>query len=83
MRVPLDRVLETQNLLRAIGSGEVSTDVDHLTVPVVGKGGTKVVEVVRALDAAGIEIEEIQLRQPTLDEVFLTLTGHAAEEVTV
>ena len=83
VRVPLDRVLETQNLLRAIGSGEVSTDVDHLTVPVVGKGGTKVVEVVRALDAAGIEIEEIQLRQPTLDEVFLTLTGHAAEEVTV
>lgn len=83
VRVPLDRVLETQNLLRAIGSGEVSTDVDHLTVPVVGKGGTKVVEVVRALDAAGIEIEEIQLRQPTLDEVFLTLTGHAAEEVNV
>lgn len=83
VRVPLTRVLETQNLLREIGSGEVKTEVDHLTVPVVGKGGARVVEVVRALDAAGIEIEEIQLRQPTLDEVFLTLTGHTAEEVAV
>lgn len=83
VRVPLDRVLETQSLLSDIGSGDVQIDIDNLTVPVVGKGGAKVVEVVRALDAAGIEIEEIQLRQPTLDEVFLTLTGHSAEEVTV
>ena len=36
-------------------------------------------EVVRALDAAGLEVEDIGVRRPTLDEVFLHLTGHPAE----
>jgi ABC-2 type transport system ATP-binding protein len=34
-------------------------------------------EVVRALDAAGVQAVDVALRQPTLDEVFLTLTGAA------
>jgi ABC-2 type transport system ATP-binding protein len=37
---------------------------------------------VRALDAAGLEIEDIGLRRPTRDEVFLHLTGHPAENRT-
>jgi ABC-2 type transport system ATP-binding protein len=36
-------------------------------------------DVVRALDSAGLEIEDIGVRRPTLDEVFLHLTGHPAE----
>jgi ABC-2 type transport system ATP-binding protein len=36
----------------------------------------------RELDAAGIVVEDIGLRHPTLDDVFLTLTGHVAEETT-
>jgi ABC-2 type transport system ATP-binding protein len=40
---------------------------------------TALTEVVRALDAAGIAAEDIALRRPTLDEVFLRLTGHRAE----
>jgi ABC-2 type transport system ATP-binding protein len=32
-------------------------------------------EAVRALDQVGVPIEDISLRRPTLDEVFLTLTG--------
>lgn len=82
VRVPLAQVAKAAAALEGIGSGEVVTEIDHLTVPVTGKGGAKVVEAVRTLDGLGIEIEEIQLRQPTLDEVFLTLTGHVAEEVT-
>jgi ABC-2 type transport system ATP-binding protein len=35
--------------------------------------------VVRELDAAGVEPTDIALRKPTLDDVFLTLTGHRAE----
>ena len=35
----------------------------------------------RALDDAGVTIEDIAIRRPTLDDVFLELTGHAAEEV--
>jgi ABC-2 type transport system ATP-binding protein len=37
-------------------------------------------EVVRALDEAGIAAEDIALRRPTLDEVFLHLTGHRTRE---
>ena len=40
---------------------------------------TALTEVVRALDVAGIAAEDIGLRRPTLDEVFLRLTGHHAE----
>jgi ABC-2 type transport system ATP-binding protein len=35
---------------------------------------------VRRLDEAGIGIDDILVRRPTLDDVFLRLTGHAAEE---
>jgi ABC-2 type transport system ATP-binding protein len=42
-----------------------------------GRGG--IVEAVRRLDGAGIGIDDIALRRPTLDDVFLALTGHAAE----
>ena len=83
VRVPLEKVSQAAQALKTVGSGEVLVELDHLTVPVSGKGGAKVVEAVRTLDGLGIEIEEIQLRQPTLDEVFLTLTGHVAEEASV
>jgi hypothetical protein len=38
------------------------------------------VQAVRDLDAAGIAIDDIGLRRPTLDDVFLALTGHTAEQ---
>jgi ABC-2 type transport system ATP-binding protein len=38
-----------------------------------------IVEAVRLLDDAGVGLQDISLRRPTLDDVFLTLTGHAAE----
>jgi ABC-2 type transport system ATP-binding protein len=48
-------------------------------VPVGSEGPTVLLETVRRLDDAGIAIEEIALHRPTLDDVFLSLTGHAAE----
>jgi ABC-2 type transport system ATP-binding protein len=39
-----------------------------------------IMEAVRRLDAAGLSVDDIGLRRPTLDDVFLTLTGHVAEE---
>jgi ABC-2 type transport system ATP-binding protein len=39
-----------------------------------------IVEAVRRLDDTGVAVEDLGLRRPTLDDVFLTLTGHAAEE---
>jgi ABC-2 type transport system ATP-binding protein len=39
-----------------------------------------IAEAVRRLDEPGIGIDDIALRRPTLDDVFIALTGHAAEE---
>jgi ABC-2 type transport system ATP-binding protein len=41
-----------------------------------------IVEAVRRLSDAGVEVDDLALRRPTLDDVFLALTGHAAEERT-
>jgi ABC-2 type transport system ATP-binding protein len=46
----------------------------------VAEGAGVLAEVVRQLDAAGIVIGDLALRRPTLDDVFMRLTGHAAEE---
>jgi ABC-2 type transport system ATP-binding protein len=41
--------------------------------------GKVLVEALGRLDAAGIEVLDVGLRRPTLDDVFLSLTGHAPE----
>ena len=46
----------------------------------LGRWRRVLVQVVRDLDEAGIAIDDIGLRRPTLDDVFLSLTGHAAVE---
>jgi ABC-2 type transport system ATP-binding protein len=50
-----------------------------LRVPLRERRGS-IAEAVRRLDEAGIGIDDIAVRRPTLDDVFLKLTGHAAEE---
>ena len=40
------------------------------------------VDAIRALDARGVDVSDLVLRRPTLDDVFLSLTGHVAEEET-
>ena len=59
---------------------EVTVDqhTRRLTVPSNG-GAQRLVQVVRDLDEAGVAIDDIGLRRPTLDDVFLALTGHTAE----
>ena len=62
--------------------GEPHADPETGVVSIgVGAGGSDaLVEAVRALDAAGVVTHGLALRRPSLDDVFLTLTGHAAEE---
>ncbi|NUR05263.1 MAG: DUF4162 domain-containing protein, partial [Streptomyces sp.] len=67
-------------VLTGFGKGELTVE-EHtrkLTVPVTG-GAKLLAEVIRELDTRGIEIDDIGLRRPTLDDVFLSLTGHVAE----
>lgn len=68
--------------LSAVGGTAASANEDTrtVTVPVSG-GSTVLVEVVRALDSADVQIEDLALRRPTLDDVFLSLTGRVAEDV--
>ena len=73
------RLGEAREVLAAVGSGEAAVDqhTRQLTVPVLG-GSSALVEALRRLDAAGIAVQDVGLRRPTLDDVFLTLTGHAS-----
>jgi ABC-2 type transport system ATP-binding protein len=64
--------------LASISEEEPTVDGDLLTVGVGPRRGL-IVEAVRALDKAGAGVADIALRRPTLDDVFLALTGHAAE----
>jgi len=66
--------------LASLGSGEARTDAGarRVTLPVDG-GAAVLVAAIRELDAAGIAVQDVGLRRPTLDDVFLSLTGHAAE----
>jgi ABC-2 type transport system ATP-binding protein len=52
-----------------------------IEVPVIASDGLAT-EVVRSLDAAGIKVSEIAVRSASLDDVFLMLTGHVAEDKT-
>ena len=65
-------------VLGADGDHTIDDHIRKITVPARG-GAVRLVQVVRELDEAGIVIDDIALRRPTLDDVFLTLTGHAAE----
>ncbi|MEU9485808.1 ATP-binding cassette domain-containing protein [Streptomyces decoyicus] len=67
-------------VLRGFGKGEgtVEPHIRKLTIPVAG-GAKLLAEVIRELDVRGVEIDDIGLRRPTLDDVFISLTGHAAE----
>src|SRR5437660_4349988 len=68
--------------LRTLAAGDPKVDsaAAHITVPVQG-GASVLVEAVRKLDRARVKIADLALRRPTLDDVFLALTGHGAEEV--
>ena len=65
--------------IASLGSGEVKVEDLRVSAPVSG-GSTVLVDAIRSLDGAGVEVTDLQLRRPTLDDVFLSLTGHAAEQ---
>jgi ABC-2 type transport system ATP-binding protein len=70
-----------EEVLAELSHGSVTVD-DHtrrLTAPVRGGAGV-LIEALRRFDAAGIAVLDVALRRPTLDDVFLTLTGHGAED---
>jgi ABC-2 type transport system ATP-binding protein len=67
--------------LRPLGQGEAHGDQQtrRLSMPVTG-GTDTLAEALRRLAGVDVEVLDIGLRRPDLDDVFLTLTGHAAED---
>jgi ABC-2 type transport system ATP-binding protein len=81
LEIRLDDVVRAQDAAQALASMSdepPSIEGDLVTVPVRRRGGA-IVEAVRRLDGADVGVEDIALRRPTLDDVFLALTGRAAE----
>jgi ABC-2 type transport system ATP-binding protein len=68
-------------ILTTFAVGEIH--IDHhsrgLTAPIAG-GASTLTRALRDLDARGVVVQDVGLRRPTLDDVFLSLTGHVAEE---
>ncbi|MFI5494497.1 ATP-binding cassette domain-containing protein [Actinoplanes sp. NPDC051859] len=81
------RIRDAMNALGAVCGGRVSVD-DHtrkLSAPVDGSrpAAAVLVDSLRRFDEDGIAVLDVGVRRPTLDDVFLTLTGHAAEAAKV
>jgi ABC-2 type transport system ATP-binding protein len=78
------RTLDAAALLADLGGGDAVPRADEGTGDLqvaTSLGAQAVVQAVRRLDEAGIDVADIALRRPTLDEVFLTLTGTSAADV--
>ena len=83
IEIVVDRVSDlakTAELINGIGSAPATIEEVTKTVLLPVSGGSKaIVDVVRKLDENNIVIADIALRRPTLDDVFLSLTGHVTE----
>jgi len=62
----------------AVGDAYLDGKARTLVVPITG-GAATLTQALRLLDSGGVEIQDVGLRRPTLDDVFLSLTGHVAE----
>jgi ABC-2 type transport system ATP-binding protein len=77
-----NRLADAAEAIARIGEGEPHADKETgvINVGVGGRGSEALIEAVRGLDSVGVQIQGLSLRRPSLDDVFLALTGHAAEE---
>jgi ABC-2 type transport system ATP-binding protein len=74
-----DALEKAARALEGAGDGPPTLDraTNRLSLP-AHDGATTLVEAVRRLDDAGVRLVDLALRRPSLDDVFLTLTGHVA-----
>ena len=82
VRVARDDLSKAAGAVTGLGTGaQVDKEIAEITISVGrANGADLLVDTVRLLDSQGIRLNDIQLRRPTLDDVFLTLTGRAAED---
>ncbi|AXI80297.1 ATP-binding cassette domain-containing protein [Peterkaempfera bronchialis] len=74
-----EQIEDAVSILARLGLGKPTVDLTDRQISVPVEGGVRLLaEAILALDAASVEIDDIGLRRPTLDEVFLALTGDRA-----
>ena len=75
-----DQIGIASQILKGVADGELQIDDVSRTIVAPVKGGAPALrEVLRGLESTDVELRDVGLRRPTLDDVFLTLTGKAAE----
>ena len=79
--VEQDHVAKTMEIVAAVSGNKATLDegLRQISSP-VSTGSAALFEVLKSLDSAGIHALDVGLKRPSLDDVFLSLTGHAAEE---
>lgn len=84
LTVPDDVQADTLRALGGLGPDEPTFEPSSKRISLPAPdGAATLTRVVRSLDDAGVTATDIALRKPTLDDVFLSLTGHVAEEEAV
>ena len=72
-------IAKTQEIVSRISASAIHTDIRTISAPVT-TGSIALMDALRSLDEAKIHPLDIALKRPSLDDVFLSLTGHVAEE---
>ncbi len=82
LEVHLEEGASAETAVNALASmsDEPPVSEDGLVKVTVRERRGAIVEAVHRLSSAGVGVDDLTVRRPTLDDVFLTLTGHAAEE---
>ena len=79
--VAADDMSVAAEVLNSLGGSEFHRDDALHRVSIgVTNGSAVLTQAVRSMDAAGVKILDLSLKRPSLDDVFLSLTGHVAEE---
>ena len=75
------RLAEVVDAVRSLSDSEPAVDDEsaRVSLRVGDRGSESIVETVRRLDALGVQSEGLSVRRPSLDDVFLALTGHGTE----
>ena len=75
-----DQVPDVARLVAALPGAEAPQVLDDRVIGRVGHGGAALVELVRALDHADIPVSGVESRRPSLDDVFLQMTGRSLRD---
>ena len=70
----------TQETVGEFADGEIRLDEHTRLITAAVRDGASLPDVLRRLDARGIAVHDVGMRRPTLDDVFLTLTGHTTSD---